>query len=1573
MCGQFSLVRQGDFHLDIRLIVLRVIGNKFRVGRCLGLRGDPIRFSVQFPFQRTRNHLVRVGVQGIGFEDRSEIAESRNRVFVGGHIDISLFDTSAVLDVGCGPLNLYQERLLQGDKVACVQGSRMEGRENLIAVAIVIVVFYGAGVQGLADVVFVRPFPPASNRGVVNHGYFGAGEDVAGRSVNLVRVGVLPSHQLLAVAQRSHAIAGADIQRGGADGEGQVLCFAFIAVRPLVVGSILQLQRDGVASRVRSAVVDLHGVVVGIGHAGLLKLPVVDRGRHRGDGYRSLAHGDSHPLGENGVVFGILRGEDREVAIGPHLIQLNGRILPADRSGQISEQGIMGIGGRHLDGDITQFVAHRCGVLGAYDGNPRYCLDNREGIGSALPILPDQHVQIRIGGLQGGFIESGNPDLCRTQLHAVLRECDVTPIIVCNRHICDRLSGIIVCEVQLNLQVEILDRPLTQRNERVIHRIRHIQLQLQADLGIHSQQDLRGAVFGLQLLVGDKHNLVHFLTVVRGGSYNGFILPAEGAADGLAGGGGNRGTGQGQIAQLRPIGDVEAALGVGDAGGNIHGLLQDIQCDVLAVGGSSAVVIGVGNGYAHRIALACVVLRGVHQLLHRHGELVEIVGAVFVLGKQRHCLRHEVLHTVKLVQPHRHCVFVRNGIQGVGHDASHRIRRQPVGLVAAIAHGARGDHHREGLFGKARTRPADEIIALRRGILQHDFFAFDGVFVRIGLRRFAADKVNGDGVDNGLPLCGQGDIPHRPGGDAHTALSVGFQRVNACHIPAQEVVARAGGVGNGQAAALNTVADGVSGGILAAAQLVGDGVLNRLPAGVQGHIALNHIGIQVNPVGLAAVLGAEPAQEFIVLPLGIRGNVLDGHAHMLQSHGVGLFLLAVVQLVGQNGSLLPTGIEGHAAGELIFLRIHGLAGAVGGQIPAEEIMAVVVGQQIVKPRLAHLMGGVGVAGVLGLVTGEDGLGFHDRHRLAVDLLIPPVHNIGRPALRSVKVHGDIYPPVGIQGDVFIDLRGEVKGLLLTRGVVIPAREGQSLHIGVGGLGDGLALLHLHNPVGFQVAVVILERRPVVAHALQGDRHVVGRHGEGDRGAVGGILQSLGLGDQADLLIAVQQLHGNGDRFAGDHGGQLGRLVVHQLPGSNALPGFHRKLAGKAAQRQNDNGFALPSGDHQSAGNGTAAIQAHHDRPLGSVEGGTVGSQRPAVLLARHGLEGHGLCRVAAGNRKHGARGRFGGFDDVGDLTAVAGVTAGEQVEGQVVLRGGGEQIIAHGVAVGRQVAHVADPGNAVLHGAVHLVEGGIEPGQRRAIDFGVALLHRGDYRVQIDGAGGAGFHGAAQNVGILEGGFIHHVVLPVGFLDAPCVGTPVVKGDVHVDGGGGHLELPGQRERHPVVLDQFGLILVLVGQHHIAIVVGDLIGGGLQFIRVDGAQLAVLAVADIEHSRAGVVSRNGFAVDADVLQRQTGGNIALLQVLKQQLVFGAFGCEHVIGLHGDIWDGEDGLDIGFGRGQCPHILQLTGLNHAHGHSHGLGVQRPAMAPECPGLLIGDDEHLDLDAQLDFNVYTHFHI
>ena len=73
-------------------------------------------------------------------------------------------------------------------------------------------------------------------------------------------------------------------------------------------------------------------------------------------------------------------------------------------------------------------------------------------------------------------------------------------------------------------------------------------------------------------------------------------------------------------------------------------------------------------------------------------------------------------------------------------------------------------------------------------------------------------------------------------------------------------------------------------------------------------------------------------------------------------------------------------------------------------------------------------------------------------------------------------------------------------------------------------------------------------------------------------------------------------------------------------------------------------------------------------------------------------------------------------------------------------------------------------------------------------------------------------------MGVLEGSFIHSSVVPFGSFDTPGMGAPVIQSDLHVDGGSCHFELTNKVEHLPMLLDQFGFILVLVGQHHITLV-----------------------------------------------------------------------------------------------------------------------------------------------------------
>ena len=238
--------------------------------------------------------------------------------------------------------------------------------------------------------------------------------------------------------------------------------------------------------------------------------------------------------------------------------------------------------------------------------------------------------------------------------------------------------------------------------------------------------------------------------------------------------------------------------------------------------------------------------------------------------------------------------------------------------------------------------------------------------------------------------------------------------------------------------------------------------------------------------------------------------MLQRHTHVFHSHVIGHFLLAVVQLVSQNSDLLPAGIKGHAAGEHVAGRIHGLAREIRGGIPPGEIIAVIAGQSVFQSSLAHPVGGVGVTGIFGLIAGEDRFRIDDLHGFTFDYRIPVTGDIGCTASRTAKVHSDIHPPVGVQGDIAADFLRKVKGFALTVCIVIPACKGQAADIRIGRLQDGAAFLCIHTLVGAKLTVVVQEIHLVAAHAMKDNLYIVGRHGKCNLIFVKGILQSLGF-------------------------------------------------------------------------------------------------------------------------------------------------------------------------------------------------------------------------------------------------------------------------------------------------------------------------------------------------------------------------------------------------------------------------------------------------------------------------------
>ena len=156
------------------------------------------------------------------------------------------------------------------------------------------------------------------------------------------------------------------------------------------------------------------------------------------------------------------------------------------------------------------------------------------------------------------------------------------------------------------------------------------------------------------------------------------------------------------------------------------------------------------------------------------------------------------------------------------------------------------------------------------------------------------------------------------------------------------------------------------------------------------------------------------------------------------------------------------------------------------------------------------MGGIGVAAVFGFIAGENLRGIDNLHGIAVDFLRPAAGDVGRPALRTAKIHSNIHTPVGVQVDIAVDLLREVKWLALTCGIVIPARKSQTLNIRISRLLDGAAFLHINAEVGAKITVVIQEVRLIAAHAIKNDFYIVGRHAEGNLISVRCIFQTLRL-------------------------------------------------------------------------------------------------------------------------------------------------------------------------------------------------------------------------------------------------------------------------------------------------------------------------------------------------------------------------------------------------------------------------------------------------------------------------------
>ena len=1007
-----------------------------------------------------------------------------------------------------------------------------------------------------------------------------------------------------------------------------------------------------------------------------------------------------------------------------------------------------------------------------------------------------------------------------------------------------------------------------------------------------------------------EHDAVDGPAVVRALGHDGRIRPCEAALHFRAVPAGR--ASQFHIFKGRAVGDVAAADGVG--GGHIegHGVLFDPQHNSAALGGGVAVVLGVADGDLHRPGQGGVILVHVADDFGFEAEAFNIGRTDFIRRDLLHGSGLEVRDLGVIV--HAHDKRIPDGVQRGIQDIVGVPDGSPVGGVAAVSEGTGGDFDLQGRPGQIRAGPAGEDIARARGIVQHN-------------------------------LCAVGIV--------------------------------AGGVGLV---------------VHAAVEFVGDGIVHRLPARVQGHTARGNVFVEPDAFARLAGRGAIPAGKDIVFALRILGNAAELRARVFQGHIVGLFIVAVIEFVGQYGDLIPLGVEGHAAGEDVFLGLHGLAGAARVGVPAFKLVALIGGQRIFQSLLTQHMGGIGVAVILRFVAGEDQLRIDDFNILDilglfpffafpadVDFHVPAAGDIGRLSLRAAEVHSDLDLPAGVQGGVPGNLLAEVEGFARAFGVVVPAREDQAVYKGRGRLCDAGVAHHRPAGVAALVAVVVHKVHVVALRAVEGQPEIAERHGEGERTHLGGdgliaILHPRRVGDGAHARIASRQIDPDRDLVAGRDCAHIADVVGDRIPAGNALAQNDIDLPGRAVQVQRDHILRLASGDDQVGGNAVAAARAEPDGLLRAVKGRAGNAQAPALRIgSRQALEGHRMSVIGAAHREYGVVLRIGRFDNIGNLSGVAVEALYIQVEVQIVFHRGRVQVVAHRVAPGRDIAGIAEARNAKLRGEIDVVSGGVEPGEGHILHLGIARPGLGDEGVEGDFARGRGLHGAAQHMGIFEGGRVQGFAIPIGRFDAPGVGAPVVQREVHVDGDGGHLELAGEVEHLPVMLDQLGLVPVFIGQHHVAVVERDLVGGGRHFVRVDDAGLALHAVARVNHVHARVVGRNRLAVDVDVLQRKLRGDVARLQGVKQQLPVAAFARVHVVGDNRQIFEDIARPAVDVLHRQIPHLVQRVLLHDAHGHAPVQGIQIPAIVPEGRAHIEGEEEEVQFEAHVEVEIHADLQI
>ena len=1124
-----SFQRIADGHLNAQVALLVVLGDhafvlaqraivRLRVGNKPGvvhrrLFGQPA--TVLPVVQVTPDALCRYAVRG-----QREFIDFGHRVSpqlgvggAGGLVDhIPQLDFAAVK--GRLANHFHQEAGKRLVEVGLQVVGNLEGSGNRIPVAQVLILVPGADEQRATGeeitIPVVKPFP------MTGHFFAGDGVDhphAGDHHVGRVGVGIVggAGAQDLAVGQRVNRRRIQALQRQVGLRDDEIdLPGRRVTVGPAVDVGLLQLHGGGVCARLRGSVA-AHDLVecVRRGH-GRLRLPVVGQGQ-RGFGYFAARHNDIHRE----------RAALETIRFARHVLNF-ARVLTGSRQNGIRVHPfqrafhIIAIAQRALEAPVFRnnvkapvIVWHLRQIVDIAQPCTAF---NRDGTHRTL--------EFRLGldefdGIGYGLITINQAVLLDIHeevglefvTHCFLADCT----IFCCRQRNRPHAGLIVIlfqEVRSYIQVGILFAGFNiDQNEGMVQLF---------------DVDIVEIVTTVLVLIGQIHDKLHtglrvdgnrrFGRAVGGGIVRREhhlvhdlvvvrVLGHDGAIRPREGALHFVAVGVGGRALYLHI------LQAGTVGDEAHIRMVPIEQRVLGRGSDGHRILGDMQGHAG---------------LGYAGFAAVILGEGEADTRRKDVIRAALQGAAVLL--HRH-----------GELAAH------IGRAGLIARQSRLDVGQE-----VRHIQVGQVVAeISRGFLDQ---------VGQGRPRRRKNLIHGSGQ---LPGGGVAAIADGTGGNRD-----GFRRLGQIRArPARKVIARAGGIRQGDGVALDGVGSGIFHGHAAAAQRVADGVINRRPCGLQGSIA-RRAGRQPGVERVVELHGILrfPAAEGIALAGGsgkVDPVILDR-----VSLGVGGVVGAAVQLVG-NGILdgLPACVQRHAAFHQVGGQVDAVSLQAGGRaVPAGEVVAgahggrgrirahqladvfirlvvpglraivhhegqsgplippgvegYAAGQHIAGELLQHFAGEVGrgipAAEVVALGRGDhhihhgfvhpaggEGVPLHFIGVVGEEVGAPIRGIVGCNGLLPAEVHSDVHVPVSEDGRVLADRLAEVEGIARAIRIVIPARKGQTADRGILRLDKAAVLCRFHHAVEAQVVIVVQAVHLVVRHAVHLDGNIVVRHHEGN--------------------------------------------------------------------------------------------------------------------------------------------------------------------------------------------------------------------------------------------------------------------------------------------------------------------------------------------------------------------------------------------------------------------------------------------------------------------------------------------